>query len=60
MNPSARAGVVEKGKKRPFTEAEAMLYDAGYRAFTDMRSWRRAFYLMVVANLVLVWTMWMN
>ena len=58
MNPSAHAGVVEKGEERPFTETEAVLYDAGYRAFRDMRSWRRGFYIMVVANLTLVWLLW--
>ena len=60
MTPSTHAVVVEKGKERPFTEAEAMLYDAGYRAFCDMRSWRRAFYIMVAANLVLIALLWQH
>lgn len=57
-HPMSHTTMCDNGKERPMTEAEQGLYTAGLSAFMRMHEWKRAFWIMVVANLVLICTYW--
>ena len=60
IHPDSSTTMCVDGVSRPMTEGEQHLYNVGGAAYLAMLSWRKSFWLMVVANLVLVVLLWMR